>query len=137
MKLWRIQSTRKAFTLAETIVASVILCAAVVTICAITARGLSAVKLNKQYELAWQLLDRQLTLIDYTGIESFIELGETEGEFEEIEPKYRWRVETTAEDYDNLYRVSITISWQDRNHVRSIAAETMFNGLGSAVVAAQ
>lgn len=133
----RINGARTAFTLAETVLASVILCAAVVTICAITTRGLAGTKLNRQYDLAWQLLDRQLTLIDYIGIDGFIELGQMQGVFEGLEPTYRWQVETSPESYDNLYKVAITVSWQAQNQPYSITAETMLNGQGLPAIIAQ
>jgi len=118
------------FTLVETILASVILCGAVLALGAISTRCLSETRLNRQYEVAAALLDRQLTMIDYVGIEEFTELGQMEGELEEFEPGYYWRVVTEPQGIDNLYQVSITVRWVERNRQHSISVDTMLNGKG-------
>ena len=79
---------QKGFTLVETIVASTILCGSVITITAICTNALTNTRLNRQYEAALSLVDRQLSLIDYIGIDEFLELGALEGEFDEYEPIY-------------------------------------------------
>ena len=124
------QRTMSGFTLVETILASVILCAAVLAIGAISTRYLSGTKLNRQYELAAALADKQLTLIDYIGVENFIELGQTEGEFEQFEPGYHWEVVTESSDIDNLYLVNITVSWVERNRTHSVSVDTKLGGTG-------
>lgn len=122
------------FTLVEMITASVILSAAVLTLGAIGTRSLSETKLNRHYELAAALADRQLTLIDHIGIENFIESGRMEGDFEEFEPTYHWQVATGLRDIDNLYLVNITVSWIERNRLHSVSVDTMLNGTGGIVV---
>jgi len=121
--------TNKAagFTLAEVIVASVILCAAVITLSAITTRCLGNTKLNREYELAWELLDRQLAVIDYMGVDEFIKQGIMEGDFENTAPGYRWEVETSQLDYDNLWQLDVTITWESRKREHKISAGTMLN----------
>lgn len=121
---------KKGFTLVEIILASVILCGAVLTLGAISTRSLTATKLNREYELAAALADRQLTIIDYIGIENFIESQMTEGEFDQLEPKYRWEVQTEPLDTDNLYRVTVIISWNNQKRLYSISVDTMLNGTG-------
>lgn len=68
------------FTLVETIAANVILCGAVVTLGAIGTVCLTQTKLNSQYETAANLADRQLSLIDYIGIDTFVQQGQFEEE---------------------------------------------------------
>ena len=83
------QQDRSGFTLVETILASVILCASILALGAISTRSLGAAKLNRQYEVAMALVDRQLTWIDYIGIEDFIALDEEyEGFVVEISLNY-------------------------------------------------
>ncbi|NQT03238.1 MAG: prepilin-type N-terminal cleavage/methylation domain-containing protein, partial [Planctomycetes bacterium] len=72
---------KKAFSLIETLVASAILSGAVLTLGAISTMSLSGTRLNRRYEVAASLLDKQLNLIDYVGIDEFIELGQMEGYF--------------------------------------------------------
>ncbi|MHC4482220.1 MAG: hypothetical protein ACYSW4_01590 [Planctomycetota bacterium] len=120
----------RGFTLVETILASIIVCGAVLTLGAISTRCLGQTRLNRQYEVAAALLDKQLTMIDYVGIEEFVELGRMEGEFEGFEPGYHWKVVTQSQGIDNLYQVRITFSWVERKQLYSVSVDTMFNGKG-------
>lgn len=124
---------KRGFTLLETIVASAILCGAVLTVGAISTRSLSETRLNRQYEVATSLIDKQLSLIDYVGIDEFIELGRMEGDFDEFEPGYHWEVETEYEGIDNLYLVNITVSWVEHNRPYSVSVDTRLNGTGMLV----
>lgn len=125
----RIKTNRKGFTLIEAAVASTILCGAVLTVGAISTSSLSGTRLNRQYEAALSLIDKQLSLIDFVGIDEFIELGKMEGDFEELEPSYHWEVVTEYQDIDSLYLVTITVSWLERNRLYSISADTMLDGI--------
>lgn len=120
---------KKGFTLVETLVASTILCGAVLTVGAISTSSLTGTRLNRQYEVAVSLIDKQLSLIDFTGIDEFIELGKMEGDFEEFEPGYHWEVTTEYQDIDSLYLVTITVSWLERNRLYSISVDTMLDGI--------
>jgi len=124
---------KRGFTLVETIAASVILCLAVLALSAGSTRSLSQTRLNRQYETAAALADRQLTWIDYIGVEDFIESGQTEGEFEEYEPGYHWKVVSEYREIDNLYLIKMTVSWFERNRLYSISVDTMFNGTGDII----
>src|SRR5512136_2310192 len=103
------------FTLVETIAANVILCGAVVTLGAIGTVCLTQTKLNSQYETAANLADRQLSLIDYIGIDTFVQQGQFEGEFESEGIKYTWRSDIMFLEADNLYSIAVTITWEHRN----------------------
>jgi prepilin-type N-terminal cleavage/methylation domain-containing protein len=120
---------KKGFSLIETLVASAILSGAVLTLGAISTMSVSSTRLNRQYEVAASLLDKQLSLIDFVGIDEFIDLGQMEGVFEGYEPTYHWEVVTEYQDIDSLYLVQITISWIDGNRPYSISAETMLDGV--------
>ena len=125
--MWH-KRNKKGFTLVETIVASVTLCGTVLVVGAISTRAVSSTRLNRQYEMAALLADRQLRLIDYIGIDEFIESGQMEGVFEQFEPGYYWAVTIEYQDIDSLYLVSITVSWVEQNHPYSITIDTMFDG---------
>ena len=120
---------KKGFSLIETLVASAILSGAVLTIGAISTISLSGTRVNRRYEMALSLIDKQLSLIDYVGIDEFVELGQMEGDFEEIEPGYHWEVVTEYQDIDSLYLVTITVSWVDGNRPYSLSVDTMLNGI--------
>ena len=120
---------KKGFSLIETLVASAILSGAVLTVGAISTSSLSGTRLNRQYEVAASLIDKQLSLIDYVGIDEFVELGQMEGVFEEIEPEYHWEVATEYQDIDSLYLVTITVSWVDGRRPYSLSVDTMLDGI--------
>jgi len=130
----RIKTNNKGFNLVETIVASVILSGAVMTVGAISTRSLTGTRLNRQYEAAASLIDKQLTLVDFMGIDEVIELGRMEGYFEEPEPGYRWEIITEYQDIDSLYLLTITVSWVERNRPYSISVDTMLDGVSTLVV---
>ncbi len=126
----RAEKNRTGFTLVEVILASVILCGAILALGAVGTRSLSATRLNRQYEVAAALANKQLTYIDYVGVQDFIETGQMEGVFEKFEPGYHWQVVTQYEGTDNLYEVNITVSWMERNRVYSVCVDTRLNGTG-------
>ena len=119
------------FTLVETIAANVILCGAVVTLGTIGTVCLTQTKLNSQYETAANLADRQLSLIDYIGIDTFVQQGNFEGEFESSGVKYVWRSDITYMEIDNLYAIAVAVSWTHRNRQYNVAVETRLNGAGT------
>jgi len=118
----------KGFNLVETLVAGAILSGTVLTVGAISTRALTATRLNRQYETAASLIDKQLSLIDYMGIDEFVELGQTEGVFEDFEPGYQWQATTEYQGIDSLYLVTLTVSWVDNNRPYSLSAQTMLDG---------
>ncbi|MCP4612553.1 MAG: prepilin-type N-terminal cleavage/methylation domain-containing protein [Planctomycetes bacterium] len=120
---------KRGFSLIETLVASAILSGAVITIGAISTMSVSGTRLNRRYEMAASLLDKQLNMIDYIGIDEFIDIGQMEGDFEGYEPAYRWEVVTEYQDIDSLYLVTISVSWVDGNRPYSISADTMLDGV--------
>lgn len=125
----RAKTNKKGFSLIETLVASAILSGAVLTLGAISTMSVSGTRLNRRYEVAASLIDKQLSLIDFIGIDEFIDLGQMEGDFEGYEPTYHWEVETEYQDIDSLYLVTITVSWIDGNRPYSISVETMLDGV--------
>ncbi len=124
----RTKRNKKGFTLVETVTSSAILCGAVLTLVAITSRSLTATRVNRQYETASSIIDKQLSLLDYVGIDDFIELGQAEGVVEDFEPGYHWAVSTEYQGIDSLYLVTITVTWSERNRPYSISVQTMLNG---------
>ncbi|MHC4890376.1 MAG: type IV pilus modification PilV family protein [Planctomycetota bacterium] len=107
----RAKRNKRGFTLVEAITASVILSGAVLAVVTISTQSLGDIRLNRHYEVAVALADKQLTMIDYIGVDNFIDSGQTEGDFEEYEPGYHWKVVSESLAIDNLYQVKITVSW--------------------------
>jgi len=134
------RTVRAGFSLVEMVAAAVLLSGAVVTLCAISNKSLGGVKLNRENEVAWQLLDRQLTLIDYIGVEQFIEAGQLEGRFgdeEDSQIVYRWSSDITEGEADNIYRVYMMVYWTAAGRAGKVSASTVFNGTGSAELSSE
>ena len=70
-----------------------------------------------------------MSLIDYVGIDEFIELGKFEGEFEEYNPVYYWDAAIQYENIDSLFYVTVTVSWVDFGRSFNVSVDTMFNGV--------
>jgi len=133
MRMSKAYSGRRAFSLVETIVAAVLLSGGVVAVSAISTNSFRGVKLNRENELAWDLLDKQLTLIDYMGIDAFVDSGQTTGLFEGEggqDPTHYWDVQATPLEIDYLYSVNIIVGWGKGSRLREISLTTMFNGQG-------
>ena len=118
----------KGFTLVEVVASSIILCGAVMIVGAIGTQALTGTHLNRRYEMAASLVDKQLSLIDYIGIDSIVEMGQSEGEYEDSGYTYNWKIDTEYQEIDSLYLVTLTVSWVDRNRPYSISVDTMLNG---------
>jgi hypothetical protein len=116
------------FNLVEALVASVILSGAVLTLGAISSNALRDVALNRHHEVAASVAERQFSLIDYVGIDQFIEQGQTEGFYEDMEPGYHWRVATEYQGIDGLYLVTVVVTWAEGRRPRQLIAQTMLNG---------
>lgn len=119
----------KGFTLVEVIAASVILCGAVMLVGRVGTQAMTGTKLNRHYEMACSLVERQLTLLDYVGIDAFIESGETEGQSDDLGYTFNWQAETEYLELDSLYSVKINVSWLEGIRPYSITVETMFDGV--------
>ena len=123
------RAKKRGFTLIETIVASTILCGSVLTIGAICSRSVTGTRINRSYETALTLVDRQLSLIDYVGIDEFLEMGQMSGNFEDYAPGYFWMVSTQYQELDALYYVSITVYWHEHTRRHQVTVDTMLDGI--------
>jgi len=126
--IMRAKTKTKGFTLVEVVASSIILCGAVMIVGAIGTQALTGTHLNRQYEMAVSLADKQLSLIDYIGIDSIVEMRQLEGEYEDAGCTYHWKINTEYHGIDSLYLVTLTVSWVDRNRPYSISVDTMLNG---------
>jgi hypothetical protein len=122
------RTRRNAFSLIETVVATLILSGAVVTLGAISTNVLRQGTVNRHYETAASVIERQFTTIDTLGIDAFIESGQLEGIYDQEEPGYKWSVETKFKNVDDLYLVTMTVQWMEGAKPYKLAAQTMLNG---------
>lgn len=125
------RTKRKGFTLVEVIASSIILCGAVLVVGSISTQALTGTHLNRRYEAAASLADKQLSLIDYIGIDSIVKMGPMNGEYDDGGNVYYWKIDTEYQNIDSLYLVTLTISWVDRNRPYNISINTMLDGQSS------
>ncbi len=125
----RQRAKKRGFTLVETIVATIILCGSVLTIGAICSRAVTGTRINRSYETALNLVNRQLDLIDYVGIDEFLDMGQMSGDFQDIAPDYYWQVNTQYQELDALYYVSITVYWYEHTRRHQVMVDTMLDGI--------
>lgn len=119
------------FTLIEALVASVLLGSGVMVVCGITTRCVGQVRLNRQYEQAWDLLDRQLLMIEGIGVGDFLLEGQSEGEILGVEPKMYWRATMMEQQQDKLYIVEMLVWWAgDKKRVHQVSAQTLMDDDG-------
>ncbi len=118
------------FNLVETLLATTILSGSVLALAAVSTNALTDTTLSRHYEAAASVIDEQLSMIDYIGIDQFIKLDQTEGIKEDAEPQYHWQVSTEYREVDNLYLVTVTVTWVERNQPHSLTAQTMLDGAG-------
>jgi type II secretory pathway pseudopilin PulG len=118
----------KGFTLIEVVASSIILCGVVMVVGAISTQALTGTHMNRRYEMAASIADKQLSLIDYVGIDSIVEMGQSEGDNEDSGYEYHWKIDTEYQEIDSLYLVTLTVSWVDRNRPYSISVDTMLDG---------
>lgn len=123
----------KGFNLIETLVASAILSGAVVTVGAISTNAMVMTRLNRQYELAATIAEKQLRMIDYAGIDVIAESGTISGVVEDFDPVYQWEVTTEYLEIDSVYLVTIVVSWAEGRRPRFLTMQTMLNGLSTYV----
>lgn len=124
----RTRNNTKGFTLVEIIAASIILCGVVMIAGAIGTRSLVGAKLDRRYETAASVADKQLSLIEYVGIDSIVEMGGLDGDFDDSGNAYHWEIVTEYQEIDNLYLVTITVTWVEAGRPYRFIADTMFDG---------
>ncbi len=118
--------------------ASTILSMGVIAVSAISTRSLSRVRLNREREVAWDLLDRQLTMIEYVGVDNFLRAGTLEGKFSAVKnmPEYTWQIVLKEHEITGLIRVYAAVAWGEKSHRRQITAQTVMSGTALADAAA-
>ncbi len=120
---------RKGVSLLETVVAAAILAGAVMTVCGLSAKGLRSVRLNQEYEKAWDYLDRQLVLIDTAGVEVLAKGASASGQFESFDGRtWRWAAQAEETELLGLYDVIVQVEWLSGERPRQIRCHTRLCG---------
>ena len=125
----RLQQTNAAagFMLLEALLASLLIGVVAVVLGSVLTRTMHQTRENEVRELAWQVFDRQLTLMEAMGAEAFIAESGLEGETTVAELPFMWSAEVETEFFTDLLDVQLTVSWQEGVRRRSISGSTYLN----------
>ena len=125
---------RSGISLLETVLAASLLGGAVMTVCGLSANSLRAVRLNQEYEKAWDYVERQITLIDMAGVEVFRQSGQTGGQFESLDGRvWRWTVDIRDTGITSLYDVGMRVEWDGGGKRRLIESRTRMTARAAVV----
>ena len=120
--------TRRAFSLVEMVAATTILSMGVMTICTLSTRSVTRIAENRWREIAWDILDRQLSMIGYVGVDAFVKAGQTEGVLGSDDSplgKYNWQGQVSETEIEGLYSIRMTIYWGPERGKHKIFATTI------------
>ena len=128
---WIVRKIPRAFSLVEMVAATTILSMGVMTICTLSTRSVTRIAQNRRREMAWDVMDRQFAMINYVGIDAFMEAGQMEGVLGSDDSplgKYNWNGQVNESDIAGLYRLSMVIYWGPEGHKHKISAVTLMTG---------
>jgi hypothetical protein len=124
----KLKSNKKSFTLVETIAAALLLSLSVVVLTGICVRSLQTAYSIMIDEQAWDLADRQLTMVDYIGVRKYILNGPTEGTFKGDGVVFDWTLKISETTQDSLYDVIVTVGWVEQQKYKRIQTQTRLSG---------
>ena len=112
--------TRRGFTLVEMIIATLILGLAVVG--AMTAINFATRSSGYAEQIQTATLLAQQQLGDAEQHSDTLSGGDSEGDFDQSNSSYHWKQSVETTDYQNLFKVTVTVQWGEKNspHERSL-----------------
>jgi general secretion pathway protein I len=116
------KSSRRGFTLIEMIVATLLLAIAVVGALAAFASATQSSSTSERLHTVALLAQRRLTEVELQS--DTLSGGEQQGDFGEEFPEYRWRQVVEPTEYQNLYKVTLTVQWGPQTGPRERAFTT-------------
>lgn len=114
------------FSLVEAILANVILCGAVVALGSVSNSCLKDVVINDLHSKAASLAQRKLLMIEYMGIEAFMEADDLAGKIEQGSDTFSYNIAVEKLEINNLYSVAIKIGFTRGSRNYEVNAQTRF-----------
>lgn len=124
----KFKSNRNSFTLIETLAATLLLGLSVVVLAGISVNSLRTARSITMDEQAWDLADRQLTMVDFIGVRNYLLSGPARGTFEGEGVAFGWTLDISETTLDFLYDVTVTVSWMQQQRHKQIEAQTRLSG---------
>ncbi|NQU75926.1 MAG: prepilin-type N-terminal cleavage/methylation domain-containing protein [Planctomycetes bacterium] len=116
------------FTLAEALVAGVILAISSAGLGMIVTGGMRSLSRARQYQQAAELLDRILTRIDLIGPARLLAEGPTEGTIDTPHGPWAWKAIIDTRPEGCLYDVTVSLTWlMPAGQRQSVQAQTFLN----------
>lgn len=116
--------TKRAFILADVLVAAVLLAIALSVIVSMSGSALSSQAMGEQISTAASLADEQLNLVLLRGPDDYASRYTAEGPCEAPFEMYRYKLEFEDGEAGNPYAVTARIEWNSPRGPQSIRVET-------------
>jgi general secretion pathway protein I len=113
------KNERSGFTLLEVLVAVAILSIALVVLLGLRNQDVKWVDETRHLTVATALAKMKMV---ETGLESFPDLGETNGEFGQGFPDFHWHRAVSSTPFDHVREVHVSVTWgqSDRESVELV-----------------
>lgn len=123
------RNNRPGISLLETIMAAALLAAAVMMVCSLSARSLRSVRLNQEYEKAWDYVNRQMVLVDEAGVGALVQAGGLNGQFDSPDGQsWQWTARAEETEIQTLYNVVVEIQWLSGGRICKVQCQSRLVG---------
>lgn len=120
----RRRTTLRGFALIDTIVAAVIMGAALAVIVSLGGQALASQRLGEQIQTASMLADEQLNLVLSRGADNYTSSFPVSGSCDAPFEAFRYQLEITGGSDSNPFTVKATITWEGATGPRDVTVET-------------
>lgn len=116
----------KGFSLIEVMIAAGLLATVTVTVCTLGAKSLASMRVCQEYEKAWDVLDRQLILLEQVGVGGLASRPSLSGVIKDPQSEVEWIWYAIIEplNVEELYALTLTVEWVSEGRVRRIRCDT-------------
>lgn len=115
---------RPSFVLADAIVATVMLGAALSVIVSLVGRALAAQRVGERLEVVAMLLDEQLQMVVARGPDNYLQRFPANGKCDAPFADYEYQLAITSNGSADAYSVKATISWREGSRSLTESVET-------------
>jgi prepilin-type N-terminal cleavage/methylation domain-containing protein len=114
------------FSLIEVMVAAGLLATVTVTVCTLGAKSLASMRVCQEYEKAWDVLDRQMVLLEQIGVANLASRSNLSGVIDDPQSQIQWKWQMNIEllDVEELYALTLTVEWISEGKVRRVQCDT-------------
>jgi prepilin-type N-terminal cleavage/methylation domain-containing protein len=116
----------RGFSLIEVMVAAGLLATVTVTVCTLGAKSLASMRVCREYEKAWDVLDRQMVLLEQIGVATLASQSNLSGVIDDSQSQTQWKWQMNIEplEVEELYALTLTVEWVSEGKSRRIQCDT-------------